>query len=213
MRTRIIDREAATEVDRWSYPSVDDSAAAALEGARSGAAHLLTARQLDELQREAHREAYERGFAEGLEAGRAELASRATRLASLVEGLARPFEDLDVTVTEELAALAVALASHLLRRELAVDSEPLAAAIKDAIAALPSAARDLTLHLNPDDAALLREHQPAEARFRVETDASLERGDLRLTASSSEVDGRLETRLGRLVAAALADLELGGDRA
>jgi flagellar biosynthesis/type III secretory pathway protein FliH len=79
MRSRIIGKEQAGEIDRWDVPSVDASAADALRGAHKGSAHLLTAGQLDALQQQVHDEAFKRGFDEGLAAGKAELASRVAR--------------------------------------------------------------------------------------------------------------------------------------
>ena len=202
--SKIISSEDAREVDRWNAPSVDASAAEALEGARGTQAHLLTARQLDELQRHVQEEAYQRGFAQGLEEGRAELARRASQIDALIAALAHPFNDLDAAIDEELAAVAVALASHLVRREIERDESLVLAAVRDCLAALPHGSRELTLRLCPADAAVVRESlQPDAARdWRIEDDAALAPGDLRVESRSTQIDGRLETRLRELVAAA-----------
>lgn len=205
--SRIISSEEASEVDRWNAPSVDASAAEALEGARGTQAHLLTARQLDELQRHVQEEAYQRGFAQGLEDGRAELTQRASRIDALMTALAHPFNDLDVAIDEALAAVAVALASHLVRREVECDEQLMLAAVRDCLAVLPHGSRDLTLRLCAADAAVVRDALPPDAarEWRIEEDASLDRGDLRVESSSTQIDGRLETRLRELVAAARAE--------
>ncbi len=70
MRSRIIAKDQAGTPDRWDFPAVDASAADALRGAQKGGAHLLTAGQLDALQKQVHDEAHRRGFDEGLAAGR-----------------------------------------------------------------------------------------------------------------------------------------------
>ena len=115
--SKIIDKSEAVDVDRWDFPSVDDSAAAELKGLHGGNAHILTARQVDELQSQAHDEAYQRGFQEGIDAGREELASRIARLDAIGHALARPLRELDHSVENELLELARALAKHILRRE------------------------------------------------------------------------------------------------
>lgn len=204
MRSRIIDRDEVSDVGRWDFPAVDASAADALRGAAKGSAHLLTAGQLDELQRQVHEEAYRRGFDEGLAAGKAELAARAAQLAGLANGLAQPFADLDRDVEQEIVDLAVVLACHLLRREIDRDPALLRNAVSDCLAALPSSARDVTLYLHPSDALLVKANLAGntEARFKLAEDAGLARGDVRVTSASSQIDGRLEARLAQILAAA-----------
>lgn len=203
-RTRIIDRSAAANVGPWDVPSVDGSAADALRGAAKSGAHLLTAGQLEQLQREAHQEAYARGLEEGLAAGKQELQSRAARFAALANALAQPLQAADRAVEEEIVALALTLACHLVRREIDHDRSILLDAVHDCLAVLPSSARDVTLYLHPSDAALLEAHLPAdvEQRYKIAQDRDLGRGDLRVTSASSQIDGRLEARLRQILAAA-----------
>jgi len=212
MASRIISRDAAQQVDRWAAPSVDASAADALSGARGGQAHLLTARQLDELQRHVQEEAFQRGFEKGLDEGRAEIKRRGQQLSAVLEALAQPFRDLDTAVEQELGEVAIALASHIVRRELEADSRLMVATVRDCLAVLPSGVRELTLHLHPADAALICEALPAEKTrtWHLEEDAALERGDLRVQSHSTQVDGRLETRLREIVAAAALETGASG---
>jgi len=204
MSVRIIEKERAGAVDRWESPPVDRSAADAARGAPGSAAHLLTVKQLEALEQQVRDEAYARGFAQGLEEGRAEAEACARRLAALLGRLARPFEDLDRAVEQELAMLAETIAVQLLRRELSADSAALVAAAREAIGGLPSASRDLVVKLHPDDARLAAEHLAGDdlQRFRIEPDARLDRGDVVVTAERSEVDGRVETRVRALLDAA-----------
>jgi flagellar assembly protein FliH len=205
--TRIIRGDAALEASRWDAPAVDASAAAELKGAAGRSAHLLTARQLDELQRQVHKEAHDRGYAQGLAEGRAELGKRAARLEGLIEALGFPFHDLDQAVAEELAELAIALASHLVRREIAAHAAELAQTVRDCIETLPIAARDVTVHMHPDDVALVSGElgDNPERAWRLEPDRNLARGDLRVQSPTSQIDGRLETRMREIISAALID--------
>src|SRR5690606_12454880 len=177
MSVRIIEKERAGAVDRWESPPVDRSAADAARGAPGSAAHLLTVKQLEALEQQVRDEAYARGFAQGLAEGRAEAEACARRLAALLGRLARPFEDLDRAVEQELAMLAETIAVQLLRRELSADSAALVAAAREAIGGLPSASRDLVVKLHPDDARLAAEHLAGDdlQRFRIEPDARLDR--------------------------------------
>lgn len=203
-RSRVIAGAAAESVDRFDFPPVDASPAEALRGAQKTSAHLLTAGQLEALEKQVRDEAYQRGYAEGLAAGKAEAAARAAKLAALGDALARPLENLDRAVEEELLGLSITLACHLVRREIDHDRALLATAVHECLAVLPSSARDVVLNLHPADAALLKsELAPGtEMRFKIAEDRELARGDVRVTSAATQVDGRLETRLKHVLAAA-----------
>jgi flagellar assembly protein FliH len=206
MRSRIIEKNDAGSADRWDFPPVDATAADALRGATKGSAHLLTAGQLDALQKQVQEEAYRRGFDEGLAAGKAELAARTARLAGLANAFAHPFGNLERAVEDEIVNLAVGLATHLVRREMQQDSNVLHAAIADCLAVLSAAVRDVTIYFHPDDAALVRAQQQTtpEHRFAIAEDASLQRGDIRVQSASTLVDGSLAARCAEIIAAARA---------
>lgn len=206
-RPRIIDKADAQGAAAWDFPPVDASAADALRGAGKGSAHLLTAGQLDALQRQVHEEAYKRGFEEGLAAGKNELAARMTRLGALVDAFAQPMHNLDRAVEDELVNLSIALATHLVRREIAADPAVLHAAIHDCLAVLATSTREVTLYLHPDDAALVRAQaqHSGELRFTVAEDSGLARGDVRMASGPSLVDGALSVRCAEIIAASRGD--------
>ena len=202
------DGDLDVTISRWDYPSVDESAAQELKGVHGGHAHLLTARQVDALQEQAHEEAYARGFEEGLAAGKTEVASRIERLDRLALTLARPLNDLDHLVENDLLELAAALAQQILHRELKNDPRQMINSVRDCLDVLPSSARDVTLHLNPADAAFVQEHfsGDSERAWRIAASASLQPGDLRVTSESSQIDGRLQTRLTEIISSAVERL-------
>ena len=212
-RGRIWRGAKAEQFDAWAIPDVEESAAEALKGVEDGAAHLLTTHQVDQLRDRVEQEAYQGGYQEGLSAGSAELKSRLQRLDSLVQQLARPFEDLDRQVEEDLLKLACILAQHLLRRELRGDPRQIIGSVRDCMDALPSATRNVVVHLNPDDAGVVREHfsETSEQSWRVMDDPTLEPGSLRVTSDTSGIDGRIETRLNEIVGAALGTGRAGAD--
>ena len=53
--------------------------------------------------------------------------------------------------------LAVTIARQLVRRELRIDPAQVIAIIRETVALLPAAARDVRVHLHPEDAAVVRE--------------------------------------------------------
>ncbi len=80
MRSRIIDKSDAETAGRWDFPAVDSTAADALRGAAKGGAHVLTAGQIEALERKVKEEARQRGYDEGLAAGKVEANARIARL-------------------------------------------------------------------------------------------------------------------------------------
>jgi flagellar assembly protein FliH len=191
--SRTLDREAAAKAAPWSPP--DMSAAA-------GGNQLATAGGLADLQAEAYREAWEQGLAEGREAGRAEVHSQVERLSGMFYDLAKPFEALDEEVERELLTLAMALARQIVRRELKTDPTQIIGIIREAIGALPVAAREVRVHLHPEDAAVVREHLAptiSDRAWTIVEDPVMARGGCQVTSATSRVDARLETRLGAIL--------------
>lgn len=206
--SKIIDKSEAVGVDRWDFPPVDDSAAAELKGVAGKNAHLLTARQVDQLQTQAHDEAYQRGYEEGINEGRAEAASRIARLDAIGTALARPLKDLDQAVERDLLTLAATLAKHILKRELSADPTQILDSVRDCLELLPSSAREITIHVSPQDAKIVRENLAGESArsWRIAEDTALEAGNLKISSDSSQIDGTLDARLEEILASAVASL-------
>ena len=173
---------------------------------------------LDRQQRAAVDEVFAKAHAEGLAAGRAEfdarnaeLAARIARFDGILGLLSQPLADLDGQIEKQLVTLALTVARHLVRRELRIDPTQVIAIIRETVALLPAAARNVRVHLHPEDAALVRERLAApqsEGAWTVIEDPVLGRGGCRVTTDTAHIDARLETRLG----AAITNV-LGSERA
>jgi flagellar assembly protein FliH len=198
--SKTLPKAATGHAEVWSAP--DMSAAVQTPMATVGG--------LADLQAEAYQEAFAQGLAEGREAGRVEVQAQVARLAGMFFDLAKPFEVLDTEVEHELLTLAMALARQIVRRELKTDPTQIIGIIREAIAALPVAAREVQVHLHPEDAAVVREHlSPTESQraWTIVEDPVMARGGCQITSATSRIDARLETRLGAI----LSDL-LGTER-
>ncbi len=163
---------------------------------------MATVGGLADLQAEAHKEAFEQGLAEGRSAGRAEVQAQVDRLAGMFYDLAKPFDALDAEVERELLTLAMALARQIVRRELKTDPTQIIGIIREAIAALPVATRDVRVHLHPEDATVVKQHLAPTENERAWTiieDPVMARGGCQITTSTSRIDARLETRLGSIL--------------
>ena len=161
---------------------------------------LPTAEEIEGLRQAAFEEGFAAGHSEGLRQGVGEVQAQAQRLRSLIASLARPLEQLDARVEEELVALVMVLVRQLVRREIRTEPGVIVAAIREAVAVLPQSARDIVVKVHPEDAALLREvyAEPAEAAgpgWRVVESPAVTRGGCVVVTSTSEVDATVERRL------------------
>jgi flagellar assembly protein FliH len=165
------------------------------------------------------REAWDRGYAEGRDAAVAavrkeqqatqvELDRRVQNLASILDFMAKPIAALDAEVQRQLVSLTGAIARHTVRRELKTQPDEIVAVIRETVSLLPMTARDIRVHLNPEDAKLVRERvveAGSDRSWNVAEDPLISRGGCRVSSENSTIDGTLEQRLGAAIAAALGD--------
>lgn len=191
----------------WAVPEVALADAAATRRAQAP----VTAGSIADLQAEAYREAYDEGLRKGMAAAEEQLRGEVLKLDGLLHDLAKPFSDLDRQVEHEILALAVALARQIVRRELKTDPSQIIGVIRDALAALPVAAREVRVRMHPEDAAVVRQHlapTESERAWQIVEDPVMARGGCEVVSATSRIDARIETRL----AAILSEL-LGSERA
>jgi len=164
--------------------------------------------QLQALHEQARQEGFAAGRAEGLANAQADITARTSALAAVLDAFTRPMADLDRQVEEELLELVRAVSQQLVRRELRTDPGEVVGVIRACLDALPAANGEVVVKLHPEDATLVRELlQPADGDtpWRIQADPVLARGGCLVSADCSQVDGRLETRLGRVIAGLFED--------
>jgi flagellar assembly protein FliH len=166
------------------------------------------------------REAWDKGYAEGRDAAIAtvrkeqqatqvELDRRVQNLAAILDFMAKPIAALDTEVQRQLVSLTGAIARHIVRRELKTQPDEIVAVIRETVALLPMTARDIRVHLNPEDAKLVRSlaiEAGSDRSWSIAEDPLLSRGGCRVNSENSSIDATLEQRLGTAIAAALGDL-------
>lgn len=195
---------AAAAPQRWTPPEVYGRAINS-RGERETRLGKQDRAALDALFRKAEADGYAAGKAQ-FDALNAELTERIARFDATLQLLARPLADLDVEVEKQLTALALTVARHIVRRELRIDPTQVVGIIRATVALLPAAARDVRVHLHPEDAALVRERlaEPhAERAWVIVEDPIMTRGGCRVTTDHSQIDARLEARLGAAISALL----------
>jgi flagellar assembly protein FliH len=133
----------------------------------------------------------------------------------MVRGLDKPFEQLDETVEQQLAQLAMLVARQLVRRELKTEPEQVIAVVREALAALPVAARNVRLALHPDDAALVREAMSVDQgqQLQLVEDPVQTRGGCRVFTDTSQIDASVEARLNAVIARVMGGQRSGDGEA
>jgi len=201
----------AEDVSRWDLPKVEGAPLSR----GSGGVNVM---HLAAVERDAWEHGYKAGHVEGVRKGEAELKVRIaevdvkiTALSAIIETLAKPLDDLDAGIENELTRLAMIIAKHLVRRELTLDPAQVIGVVRHTVGLLPIAARNIKVHLHPDDARIVRDRLATpvgEREWELREDPLMARGGCRVTTDTASIDARFETS----VAAAMRGL-LGDDRA
>ena len=171
----------------------------------------------------ARQEAEARGYEAGLAQAQSEmqgriaaLEARLQQIDSILQLLARPLLELDARVESELTQLALTVGKQLTRRELSIDPGQVIAIIRESLGQLPIAAREVRVHLHPEDAATVRERLAAPATERAWTvveDPTLSRGGCIVRTETSQIDARLEARVHAVMTSTLGDDRASGRQA
>lgn len=176
---------------------------------------LLTADQLEQLQKQAYQEGYEQGSKAGFEYGHKEalsegrsiLEQKVQQVDQLLTTLDQPLKQLDEQMQHELIDLVISMVRQLVRREIKTDPAHIVGVVREALAILPVSSRNIRVILHPEDAALIREVYELsenELGWKVVEDPVLARGGCRVVTDTSQVDATLESRLATLIAPLLS---------
>jgi flagellar assembly protein FliH len=206
---------AEDNIALWDLPSVSGRA---IQARRPG----RTVAEIEDVERRAYEEAFAQGREAGLAAARAEsqnaveqLKTQVAKLEKVLAALGRPLQEINEQVEQQLMTLALTIARQLVRRELKTDPAQVIAIIRETVSLLPAAARDVRVHLHPEDAAIVRERLAAPTADRAWTiieDPVMTRGGCKVTTDTALIDARMETRLNEVISAMLGD-ERGNARA
>ena len=217
--SKILRDQDPEEIEQWQPPSVDSQRLNALDP--NGHGPLLTAGQLEEMQKRAFEEGFAQGKKEGFEYGHGEalaegrkaMRANTERIDALLSTLDKPFMKLDEQVEQELVTLAISIVRQLVRREVHTDPGQIVGVVREAMAILPVASRNVQLILHPEDAELVREIyalSETELGWRIVEDPVMARGGCKVVTDTSQIDATLETRLAALIAPLLVG-ERAGD--
>jgi flagellar assembly protein FliH len=199
---------AEHNVALWDLPSVSGRA---VQARRPG----KTVAEIEDVERRAYEEAFAQGREAGLAAARAEsqqslnqLKTHVAKLESVLGTFSEPLQQVNEEVEQQLMSLALTIARQLVRRELKTDPAQVIAIIRETVALLPAAARDVRVHLHPEDAAVVRERlaaPTADRAWSIVEDPVMTRGGCKVTTDTALIDARVETRLNEVITAMLGE--------
>jgi flagellar assembly protein FliH len=154
---------------------------------------LPTAGEIEEIQRQAHEEGYQAGYAEG-----------AQRMTELLNALEQALQQSDNSIAQDLLDLSLGIAQQMVLQTIKSKPEVLLNIIREAIASLPHFSQGAHLLLHPADAELVRSsmgEQLAHSGWKIFEDAQIERGGVRVDTAHSQIDATVANRWQRIVAA------------
>ena len=190
-------RTTIQPVERWSLPAVEGPLASRTASA---------ARATEDAAR-----GYEAGMARAqaeMQSRLEELSARVHRLDAVLQLLHAPLRALDDEVEKQLLGLALAIGKQLARRELSADPAQVLGVLRECLEQLPLAARDVRVHLHPEDAAVVRERLAAPSKERAWSlieDPTLARGGCVVRSDTSHIDARFESRVNAVLSSALGE--------
>lgn len=196
--SKIISKGDLSGYGSWQPPTMGSDAVQANKNIS-----VLTAKQIEQIQRQAYEEGFAHGRAEGL-------ASVKTPLEAVLRALGEPLAELDAQALQELSLLIAAIARQLVRRELKTNPDEIIGVVRETLTALPAAARHVRVHLHPEDAALVHSALSlgdGDRHWQIMEDPVLSRGGCCVYAEASQIDASVESRL-----AATITKMLGGER-
>ncbi len=206
MSNRIIPRESLTHLRRAELEDLED-----LGGAKSQTRSVPARPEPPGVPDPSLlARAREEGHGAGLEAGRREaeglLQAERDALRALSNGLAQLVNDFEQSLANDVLSLSLELTKLIVRQSVKVKPDLVLSAVREAVASLPGVDLQTTIHLHPNDAALLRrlaenDKTLRELPWKIVEDTQLERGGCRLDTATTEVDATLETRWRRVIAA------------
>jgi flagellar assembly protein FliH len=196
-------------VERWALPEVGGPVVGRSREDKKNVPNTV------DVLRQALQESEARGYQAGLAKAQAEsqisldaMAARVAQLDSILQLLGQPLQQLDAEVEKELLHLTLAVGKQLARRELRIDPTQVIGIIRESLALLPAAARDVRIHLHPKDAKIVRERlaEPGKDRaWTIVEDPTLTRGGCMVRTENSQVDVRIESRVSAVIANALGE--------
>lgn len=205
------------------HATADDAGAEAAGHAAARAEEEVQA-LLEQARQQAHDAAYqqgtEEGHAQGWQEGQQQTALEwqqklddyqaqqgqqvAQQLQSVLAAAQRDVQGIQQRLAPDVLQLACDIARQVVRQELRCNPQALLPVVREALDMLSAESKPVTVRLNPQDWERLKDTLKAEfPQPKIEwlADASVQAGDCKIESAGAQVDGSLERRWQRAVAA------------
>lgn len=207
--TRFIPREELQDFAAWSPGSFSGDDAGAPAEASVAPPEADWPAQVAAARQAGYHDGYRDGLV-ALEGFKHSFAAQATaQVGQLIAAMDREFEALESRIAQAVAETAMRLARQVIRGELRVQPECVARVATEAVNAVLLSARQITVHLHPDDLPLVAEGAAdlLDARgARLVSDAAMMRGGCRVESDLGAVDAGVERRWAAAAGALTDDL-------
>lgn len=182
-------------------PAAPVGSATAAEPPRPPISPEVTA-QLQAARQAGYHDGYRDGLV-ALEGFKQSYAQQVTaQIGAVTQAYRQQLEQLEQSLAAQVAEVAILLARQVVRSEVAVHPEQVAALVQEALAATLVSAQQIAVHLHPDDHALVQMHagEALAARgARLIADPSLKRGGCVIDSEAGVIDASIESRWLRAV--------------
>lgn len=186
------------DICQWKTPQLVDGVESTEANSKSD----------EELRQEAYEQAFAEGYESGKQQGLEEMSRRLQVVENFITALGRPFDDQNEELAEYLAQLAGRIAKSLVRRELRTNQETLMALVRDTVAALNTTEQEITIHLNPNNAQVIRDlinDAGQEQSWRILDDPMVSLNNCKVSCRDSIIDADLDHRISMIITQFLGD--------
>lgn len=212
-----IPADQSSAFENWTLPEVAaGKPAVERDNGNRVVARSLTARQLEEITAQAHREGFVHGVREGRAAGfaqgqtegrtaaREELKQQIAQLQAVMKQLLEPIAEQNAAIETAMTQLSLDIARAALAREPALDAQALMPIVRRAIRELPVGERNLTVLLHPQQLERVRDCAEWPPNWRLQADSRLDVGGCKVLTEHSLVDFSVEMRFRQIATQMLA---------
>ncbi len=206
--SRFIPREELASFAAWNPDALSGTAAPRTGTGAPAEEPVPPAEALAAQLRAARQSGYQDGYRDGLSAldgfKQSYAAQITAQLGRLMESHGTQLDGLQQQLAQAIAVCATSMARQVVRSELAVRPELVAAVAQEAVEALLLSARHISVRVHPDDQPLVAQGaaEVLDARgARLISDAAIARGGCRVESDIASIDGTLAARWRRASAA------------
>ena len=191
-------RSDSCTISKWETPRLVDEQSAEKEQPENE----------ESLRNQAYEEARKLGYQDGIDQSIHELDEKLLAMNTFINALSKPFNDQNQQLAEYISILAGKIAKALVRRELRTEPETIMALVRDTVSALNSSEPDIKVHLNPDNANIIRKiinTDSQEQNWSIVDDPLVSHSDCKVSHLDSLIDADLQARINIIITQFLGD--------